>query len=502
MSLRAKSPTHDGQVQAPVKMGTTAPARSRRGRMSLGELWAFVAVALPVVAALESKVSAIDLAYQIRAGAIMLHTHRLIRTDSFTYTAAGRPWVDQQWGGQVLLAWIFRLGGWSLLALVRAGLVGVVFLLVYVCCRELGASKRLAAGLTIASFFVGIGALSLRPQLFGMVLFAVTVWILARRRRSPSLMWAIPPIVILWANLHGSFVLAPLLVGLAAVEDRVDRRPGLRRTLLVGAVSLAATTVNPFGLRIWAYVASLSTNPNVTMRIAEWQPPELRGYPGASFFISVAAVAAVLAIRRRSTPWPCLLTLGVFFVIGLLAVRGIFWWAVIVPPTLVRTFDDRPMRSGEREWTNLLNTAFALGLVAIGMIFLPFWRPVATIGGEGGSIVGDAPAGLTRELRSLPLQPGERIFSPQIYGSWFELELPDHPVFVDSRIEIFPTPVWDEYTAITSAREGWQEILARRDVRVVVADGDQMAKLLPVIQDDPSWRLVYTDLDGSIYLRV
>src|SRR5439155_11251736 len=140
-------------------------------------------------------------------------------------TAFGRPWLDQQWGGQVLVAWLYRLGGWNLLSLVRAGLVGVLFWLVYSSCREVGASKRLAAGLTIASFLVGIGALSMRPQLFGMVLFATTVWILVRRRRSPGLMWAIPPMVLVWANLHGSFFLGPLLLGLAAIEDRVEGWP-------------------------------------------------------------------------------------------------------------------------------------------------------------------------------------------------------------------------------------------------------------------------------------
>ena len=75
-----------------------------------------------------------DLAYQLRAGNLMLATHHFIRTDTFSFTAFGRPWVDQQWGAQILLTLLYRLGGWSFLVFVRAVSGAVVLLLVFLAC--------------------------------------------------------------------------------------------------------------------------------------------------------------------------------------------------------------------------------------------------------------------------------------------------------------------------------------------------------------------------------
>src|SRR5438093_13567430 len=104
-----------------------APSTAVGGRaLTLPRLWAFTSVALPVVASLEASMSSVDLAYQIRAGNLMLFTHHLLRHDTFTFTAAGRAWTDQQWGAQIAFALIWRAGGWAALALLRAALVGAI----------------------------------------------------------------------------------------------------------------------------------------------------------------------------------------------------------------------------------------------------------------------------------------------------------------------------------------------------------------------------------------
>src|SRR5205823_3423926 len=142
--------------------------------MSLPRLWAFVAVALPAIF-FEGHLSSVDLAYHVRAGEIMLRTHALIRTDSLAFTSAGRPWLDQQWGAQVLFAAVYRAGGWAGLAVAKAVIVAVVFLTVYLACRAAGGGARLAAGLTLGAYLVAGYDLALRPQLLAMALFGLTL---------------------------------------------------------------------------------------------------------------------------------------------------------------------------------------------------------------------------------------------------------------------------------------------------------------------------------------
>ena len=79
--------------------------------MTLAQLWAFVAFVLPALVSV-ALIEVADLAYQVRAGDIMLRTHTLIRTDSFSFTAAGHAWLDQQWLAQVLFAAVYRPFGW------------------------------------------------------------------------------------------------------------------------------------------------------------------------------------------------------------------------------------------------------------------------------------------------------------------------------------------------------------------------------------------------------
>ncbi|HEY7131483.1 MAG TPA: hypothetical protein VH440_04485, partial [Candidatus Limnocylindrales bacterium] len=77
--------------------------------MSLRSLWAFLAIALPVLAAVIAPLPTVDLAYHLRAGAEILDTRAIPSVDTWTFTAAGQPWQDQQWLAQVVLALAYRI---------------------------------------------------------------------------------------------------------------------------------------------------------------------------------------------------------------------------------------------------------------------------------------------------------------------------------------------------------------------------------------------------------
>ena len=206
---------------------------------------------------------------------------------------------------------------------------------------------RRAAWLTLAAFIVSAVALGLRPQLIGMALFAVVLLLVTDRRAHPGRLWAVPVIVLVWANVHGSFFLGPLVLGLAWLEDVHDRVPRPHRLLLIAVVSAAAACVTPFGPAVWAYAFGLSTNSEVTARITEWQPTSLRSIPGILFFGSALAVVALIARRGRTTPWPTLAWLAVFFLIGAYAIRGVAWWPLgAVAAIAGRARDGTGRRSG------------------------------------------------------------------------------------------------------------------------------------------------------------
>jgi hypothetical protein len=468
--------------------------------VTLSRLWAWLAVLLPIVAALAATLSAVDLAYHLRAGEQILAGEGIPRVDTFTYTAPGREWVDQQWGAQVILAATYRLAGWIGLVILRAALVGVLFGLLFLACRLRGSEIRPAAWLSLAAFIVAAPALALRPQLIGMVLLAVTLVLVAVRRRHPRLFYLVPVIVALWANVHGSFFLGPVVVGLAWLEDVHERASAASRTLIVGVVATLATLVNPFGPAIWAYAVGLSTNPEVTARISEWQPTTLRTIPGDLFFASAVAVVVILARRGRSTGWPTLAWLGVFFVVGAYAIRGVAWWPLGAAFALAGILG-RGAESPERPIPPMgrrINVGVVAALVIVGIALLPIWRATDPATGAPAGVLTDAPSGVTAALRTTQ-RPGDRLFNPQPWGSWFEFATPELPVAIDSRIELFPVETWEQYETVASGGDGWQAVLDQWRVTILVA-GPRDVALIDRLHGN-GWRDIYVGPDGTILRR-
>ena len=469
--------------------------------MTFPRLWAALAILLPILGALIANLSSVDLAYHLRAGGQILDGGGIPRTDTWTYTAAGLPWLDQQWGAQAILATTYRLAGWTGLVVLRAALVGLLFGLLFLACRLRGADLRRAAWLTLAAFFVSAVALALRPQLFGMVLLAGTLLVLAGRHRWPRLLWLLPVIVAVWANLHGSFFLGPVVVGLAWLEDAHDRVPAARRTLAIAVLAALAAYANPFGVEVWSYAVGLSTNSEVTARITEWQPTSLRAIPGILFFGSALAVAALVARQARAVRWATLAWLCVFFVIGVYAIRGVAWWplgaAYAVAGLVAKVPSEASAAVRTYRGTTRTNAAIVAALIVAGILLLPVWRPIDPGLRAPVGVVGNAPPGVTAALRDLA-RPSDRLFNPQTWGSWFEFALPDLPLAIDSRIEVFPPQVWEDYAAVTGGSVGWESILDRWGVTIVVVPTDDEA-LIERLRA-AGWQVSFEDEDGIVFV--
>ncbi|MEO7231063.1 MAG: hypothetical protein ABIZ30_10790 [Candidatus Limnocylindrales bacterium] len=498
---------------------TVTPYRSVRDRLirpTLGELWTFLAVALPVLAALIATLPTVDLAYQLRAGAEILDGQGIPTSDTWTFTAAGLPWLDQQWGAQVVLAATYQVAGWTGLAIFRAALVGLVagLILLAVRLRAPEMRSRTAALLGLAAFVVMAPALALRPQLLGMVLFAATLAILAGRRARPRAVWLVPVLAVLWANVHGSFILAPVLVGLAWLEDTTERSTRGRATFLAALATGAATLVTPFGFGAWGYAVGITANRQVTAQVSEWQPPTITDVPGMIFWGSVVLVggAALLLIRRgrgAPDPWAAVLALIAFGTLGAMTGRGLAWWpgvAVVTLAGLVAQTGPIGIPAPRTTRGSKLNALVAGVLVVAGIALLPAWRPVDPDLGVPRGLLGQAPPGITAALRELATS-ADRVWNPQVWGSWLEFAVPKPMYAFDSRIEVIPAEVWSDASVVAAAGSGWDQILERGGATIVITDDPETSPLAAALATVPlgpaasAWHRVYADSEGSIWVR-
>jgi hypothetical protein len=248
----------------------------------------------------------------------------------------------------------------------------------------------------------------------------------------------------------------------------------------------------------------------VTELAAEWQPTSLRSPAGVAFFASALLVAAALARRGRPTPWPALLWFGFFFLVGAWAVRGAAWWPIGAAVGIAGLFgtgflgssavEPVPLAEARHEPKRRLNLVIGGAVVLAAIALLPAWRAVERGTGAPAGVVAHAPPGITGALRDTAGE-GDRIYLPQLWGSWIEFAVPQATVVVDSRFELFTDDVWQRYLQVASGRPAWREQLDAWGVTHVVVAPDLMPTLLEQLASGDGWREIHRDEDGVVFER-
>jgi hypothetical protein len=251
--------------------------------------------------------------WHIVAGQRMLSTGQLIRSDPFSFTHRGAPWVPQSWLAECGLALLHRIGGLD--SIMAATMIGLAALYTWVLHRLLRAGLHpLLAALVVAMAIVG-GAYHLhpRPHLLTLALLGCTFAALydVEADRSPFQRLALlVPLFVFWANVHGGMVVGVFTVGLAALGWSLAwwigaptpvGRPG-QIGALVGLViaSVLAALVNPYGLGLPRQWFSLMASP-VLPRLIQEHFPMLQAGAAALAIVPIALVylAALFGIRPR-----------------------------------------------------------------------------------------------------------------------------------------------------------------------------------------------------------
>jgi hypothetical protein len=309
----------------------------------------------------------------------------------------------------------------------------------------------------------------------------------------------VPILALIWANVHGSFVLAPLLVVFALGDDLIERRPAAR-TLLLLLATVVATLVTPFGPGVWSYAVEISTSETIRNGVAEWRPPSPLSISGAPFWLSGVIVLGTAVRMRRAVRPIDIARLLVFFVLGVPALRGTLWWALAAPPVISRWFrttepSNRDRESMGRDPLRMIAAAFVLALLPIALFLR---RGVDPVTGTTQRLAADAPEVLVDATRSA-LPSGTRLLVYQPFASWFEFSLPEDLVMVDSRIELFPDTVWDDYDRVITAGDGWERILDDHRIAGVVLP--PRAVLRGKLRGAHGWRHVVDGPAGSVFVR-
>jgi|GEM_PF-972062 len=349
-------------------------------------LWTATVLVLIFAVAAVLPLTPHDLWFHVRLGQEMVEQRALITTDVFSYTRFGQPYFNNAWFAEIVLYALWTAGGAPLFVLARALLVASFYAIVFWLTYRASRSERWSAAFVWLAALASFPHWQLRPQTLVLPIFAGYVWILTRylEERRASL-WALPLLMILWVNLHGSFVFGLMLVGLAVMGEVVQRvflsapvtaRPertvppvslraersnpqranwGLLRAKIAlamtegsllyvvkwGLLTFAAMLVNPLGLGILNAVLEIRGDPSIQGWVLEWLPPNPREFPASVFYLLVIAFLFGLAFSRKRLALTQWLWVATFIWLGWIAYRNVLWACAILAPLLAMQFRDR-----------------------------------------------------------------------------------------------------------------------------------------------------------------
>lgn len=457
-----------------------------------------------------------DLWGHVRFGQLIRDLGFVPRYDPYAYTEAGRTWINHEWLAEWVFAWVYDLvGSWGLV-LLKLAFVAAIFGLAADHLRRRGVGTVLGAILLLLAALPVQSALgTLRPHAFTTLLYLVVLLLLHASRRRPSVLWLLPPVFALWINLHGGVLAGLGVVAVWFAAEGVELWGARRSQRLesaesflgvraaVGAASIGALLLNPYGLELPRFLLETATVPRPY--ITEWAPLGLAsGYGGVYLaLLGVAAVLLHLSRRRLRTPEAALLALGAllpFFAFRHLALYGLVWVFALADPASDVWSRIRERRSGSAvtvspRWWGIAVLALLMGGTGL-----------AYHGARGLGCI-DASGRETMEfpretVRYLALTEGS--YRLAVHFSWGEYAIwhlgPRVQVSMDGRREtVYPDSVYDAYLAFMTGSENWSGHLERpsADLALVTKSGPS-ANLLELA---PGWtRVLEGDVD-ALYAR-
>lgn len=412
-------------------------------------------------------------------------------SDPFSFSMRGEPWIAFEWLSEVIYTEVYALSGWSgVVALASAMVALAIGLLMRFLLRELTP--------TLALFMVLPAVVLLAPHLLArphvLTLPVMVAWagalVHGMDRRAPPPYWALP-LLVLWANLHGSVVLALGLIGPAVLEALLAQKPAewprvLMRWLPFTALAVAACCLTPYGPgSLLIPITTLGAGEALNW-IMEWRPQDFT-HVGA---FELLLLAAIFGLSRGMT----LPVVRMLVVLGLLhfalaQVRNADLLAMLAPLYLAAPL---ARQLNVKSAGDASAAARGVGLTVLGALVL------ATVSVQARDL---RPAQRTTpEAAAALLSPGEHVLNDYAFGGY--LIFTGIPPFIDGRSELYGGQFVNRYNRSLALADlnDFLKLLDDYKIDATLLEPDTPAVLL--LDRLPDWRRVHSDNVAVVHKRL
>ena len=492
--------------------------------------------------------------WHIRTGQIILATHAIPRVDPFSATMSGRVWFAWEWLYDALVGWLDRAAGLNGVVLFTALVIAAVFAWTFRLLLRRGTNILVALLLVLLAASAAMIHFLARPHVVSWLLTVAWFWILdssdtgcasdsksfatsESNRRRGWILWLLPPLMLVWVNVHGGFVVGFALLAIywcsAAWQwlrpsgDRFDDilrkiRAGqlLRVLTLTGILSGLATLVNPYGFQLHVHIYRYLTNRFLIDHINEFQSPNFHYVAQKCFAgLLLLTLVALAAKKREAGRVRVSQALIILFAVysGLYASRNIpvssLLLILVIAPWLSEAMDRFSFRRmGERGFSSpqslqrmeAVESSLRGHLWPIAMVLLTCW--IAAHGGKlGAKPLMDAyfdatrfPAAAVDYLAKEDVQGP--LVSPDDWGGYLIYRLyPRVRMVIDDRHDFYGEQFLKSYLKMVNAEPGWQDFLQQSRAHCVVVPKD--SALANLLEETAGWKAIYSDEVATVFVR-
>jgi hypothetical protein len=469
-----------------------------------------------------------DTGWHLRTGEWMLTNGSIPHHDIFSFTKAGEPWFAWEWLWDLAFGWLHLHGGMAAVICASTLLICVTFSVVYRLALRLSGHPVFAIATTLVAAFGSSIHWLARPHLFTLLLVAVFFTIIERAQegRMRALL-LLPPLMVLWTNLHGGFVAGLVLLAMYAAGEAlggaVEPRPEARalklgrawRYLACAGACLAASFANPYGYRLHAHILQFLQDPYQLKNIVEFMSLSFQ-HPVGKYMEAMLLLGGVTAAwnmyHRRFTY--ALVLLG-WTHMALVSVRHVPVFLILAAPLISACLADllgHLSRADVAGWVRRAAEGLERMGADLGSIECIRRVPVIPVAAALLLLVllrNEAGAAFRPEYdpkrypaRAAEMLRGERgVLTSDVWGGYLIYRLyPDFKVFVDGRSDFYGAEFDERYMAALKGRYDWQKTLDRYRIEAVLLPVE--TPLASTLKESARWRTVYDDGVAILFRRV
>jgi len=447
-----------------------------------------------------------DVWWHIKNGQVILATHHWLAKDPYSFSVAGQHWIDAEWIGEVLLAAMYRLGGLRGLELLFLILGSAILIAIYTLAIVRSGNSKAAFVATATLFVLATVSFNLRPQMLGYLFLILTLIVLERFRQGKRrAVWALPILMLIWVNAHGSWIIGLGVIGVYLVSGLMEFQIGdiearcwspfdRLRLAIVFVLCTCVTLITPYGAAIakfpFEFAFSLPVN---IANIIEWQPMPFDAAAGKVFLALLLGFIVVQVAYRF--PWRLEEFALLLFAATVACIHRRFL-LIFVPvfalllATILARWIPKYARSKDRYILNaILMTVILAAIVGYYPSQADLWQMVGKT----------YPAGAVEYLNHHAV-PGPMYNTYGFGGYLIWSRGPEHKVFMDGRGELYePAGVFADYLEIADIKPGALSVLQKYGIQACLLNHDEA--LATVLAALPEWRKIYEDETSILFVR-